>query len=250
MLAFCLMTLLSGSVLATDLIGDYRLIDGTLNNGYSGPGALESLTVTQSGGFADFGPSGWAWSDAVSPGSGLNLSNLPLAVTTSYSIGITAFFGETDGYRRLIDFKNQASDTGLYVHNNAFQFYEETENGGSTSPFQEFTIVITRDDAKNVNIYTNANSVPILSFVDNEDLAVASANLLKFFQDDEAVGGEFATIGSTSLIRVWNGALTPSEIANAMTIVPEPSTYALSMISAAGVAILARRRRNSACKSF
>jgi len=226
---------------STDLIGDYRLQEASLDNFYAGPGALGSLTVTESGGTSGFGPTGWSWSDAVSPGSGLNLAGLPLDVTAEYSIGITAMFGETSGFRKMIDFKDQTTDTGFYIHNQQFQFYNSTEGAGSVADFQTFTIILTRDAAKSVNVYLNGDATPILSFVDTDDLAVASQNVLKFFQDDTAISGEFSSMGVANLIRVWNGALASSEIAGAMTV-PEPSTWLMGVAGMTALAAIARKR--------
>jgi hypothetical protein len=103
-------------------------------------------------------------------------------------------------------------------------------------------IVLMRDASKNVNVYLNGNSTPIISFVDSSDEAVAASGVLRFFQDDTAIANEFSTGGSASLIRVWDGALSSGEIAGAMTV-PEPSTYLLTAI-AAGTISLGRRRRN------
>ncbi len=235
-------TLISwGSARSVDMIGDYRLSDGTLSNQYAGPGALNALTVTQNGGTAGFGPSGWSWSDAASPGTGLNLANIPGPVSTAYSIGITAWVGETTGFRKLIDFKNQTVDAGFYVNSEQFRFYNLTQGGGSVAAFVPFTIVLTRDGAKNVNVYLNGAVTPILSFVDSGDLAVASTGVLKFFQDDTSVSGEYAAMGSANLIRIWNGALSASQVAGAMTV-PEPSTWMLGTLSLTVMIMAARRR--------
>lgn len=230
-----------GQVGAIELIGDYRLGLGTLNNFATGTGSLGSLTITQNGGTAGFGPNGWSWSDATTPGSGLNLANLPENSTTSYSIGITALFGETSGFRKVIDFKSQTSDTGFYVHNNAFQFFNTTQDFGSVNDFQEFTVVLTRDADKIVNLYVNGESTPLLSFTDTDDFAVASDGLLKFFQDDTVTSGEFSTLGTASLIRIWDQPLAPAQIASAM-IVPEPSAWMLGTVALTVILMAARRR--------
>lgn len=230
-----------GRVGAIELIGDYRLGLGTLNNFATGTGSLGSLTITQNGGMTGFGPNGWTWSDATTPGSGLNLANLPQNLTTSYSIGITALFGETSGFRKVIDFKNQTSDTGLYIHNQKFQFYNATQDFGSIGDFQEFTVVLTRDAGKIVNLYVNGDSTPLLSFTDTDDFAVASDGLLKFFQDDTVTSGEYSPLGTASLIRIWDQPLAPAQIASAM-IVPEPSAWMLGTVALTVILMAARRR--------
>jgi hypothetical protein len=130
----------------------------------------------------------------------------------------------------------------MYVFADQFQFYNIAAAAGTSAPFDAFTIVLTRDASKNVNVYLNGNSTPIISFVDSSDEAVAASGVLRFFQDDTAIANEFSTGGSASLIRVWDGALSSGEIAGAMTV-PEPSTYLLTAI-AAGTISLGRRRRN------
>jgi len=233
-----------GAAMSVELVGDYRLQQGSFANFVTGPGALASLTATVHGGTAGFVPAGWAWNDAASPGTGLNLLDIPQSLSTSYSIGVTVTYSETSSYRKLADFVNPSatySDSGVYVFNQGLLFYPSTQAAGTVASDQAFTFILTRASSKRVDLYLNGDSVPVSSFNDNFDLAVISQGLVKFFQDDATTGIEYSKSGVASLIRVWNGALTPSQIAGAMTV-PEPSAWLLGLTACFAIALRLRLR--------
>jgi|GEM_PF-5579962 len=103
---------------------------------------------------------------------------------------------------------------------------------------------MTRTPEKQVELYLNGNATPIASFYDNFDLAVISQGVLKFFQDDSATGIEYSKSGVAAFIRVWNGALPPSLIPDAMPV-PEPSAWVLGLAGFAATAWRSLRRRTA-----
>jgi uncharacterized repeat protein (TIGR01451 family) len=143
-------------------------------------------------------------------GSGVALpSTAGVIPNDAYSIAILFRFDETSGYRRIIDFKNGSSDTGLYNLSGTLNFFGATS--GSSTPIQPNTyiqVVLTRDAAGNVVGYING--VQQFTFRDTSNLAVI-ADSLRFFVDDTAVGGE-QSAGAVARIRLYNGALSASEV--------------------------------------
>ncbi len=173
-------------------------------------------------------------------GNGLALSPTTGVIPSdTYSIALLFRFDEISGYRRIVDFKNGASDTGLYNLNGNLHFYNIT--GGTSAPIQANTyvqVVLTRDSAKNVVGYVNG--VQQFSFVDTSDLALIDANnTLRFFKDDNAVPNEDSG-GAVARIRLYNGALTPSEVA-ALTEpapTPAPTTFTVTNTNDSGAGSL------------
>jgi hypothetical protein len=238
---------------APALIGDYLLATGSFTNAVTGAQALGSLSVVASSGSTGFvtgtaSDAGWFWSGATAPGTGLSLSGLPLntgsgpgAAFGDYSIGMRFQFSNTVGFRRMINFADE--DSGMYVNTGVFAFFgSEGLQGGSitANTFVEFILTRTGSNAQ-VAGYVNGSSTPVFQFTDSSALAdVPSGSPLNFFRDDPG-GSEFSPAGRISMLRVWDGPLSPAEIPMAM--VPEPSALALGGLSVATILLGARRWR-------
>ncbi|HEV8130970.1 MAG TPA: SBBP repeat-containing protein, partial [Acidobacteriota bacterium] len=144
---------------------------------------------------------------SVSPTGGVIPNN-------TYSVVVLFAFDVVSGFRRIVDFKNGASDTGLYNLDGNLNFYNVT--GGSGAPISANVFVqtvLTRDAAKKVTGYVNG--VQQFSFTDSSDLGlIDSNNVLRFFQDNTSGGttGE-ASAGSVARIRLYDSALSASEVA-------------------------------------
>lgn len=200
------------------LVADYQL-NGSLADAIGGP------DITNNGG--TLGASG------ISFGAGQGPSLGGFANTGLYSVEVAFRFDNTNGYRRILDFKGQTTDTGLYVLSGALNFYNIT-----TSPTQTFTpnmlatVVFTRDLAGNAVGYVNGNQE--IAFVDGSSLATITS-VLNFFNDDFVVGGE-QSAGFVDFIRIYDSVIVPT------AGVPEPATWAM-MIGGFGLVGGAMRRR-------
>ncbi|MDQ6631531.1 MAG: hypothetical protein M3Y82_07210 [Verrucomicrobiota bacterium] len=164
-----------------------------------------------------FNAGSWTWTATANPGGGLIMDlNAPRA--SLYSIGLRLKFDLTSsGYRKIIDFKNQTADDGLYFYNDSLSFYPITV-GGMVSNNTFLDLVITRDGSSVVSVYANGNSNPLFTFADSDNRAVAVTNSLArfhLFHDDNTTAGEWSPGGTVSEIRVWNHVLAPSEIPGA-----------------------------------
>src|SRR5581483_813217 len=69
-------------------------------------------------------------------GSGLRLSPASSVIASdTYTIAVLFRFATVSGFRRIIDFKDWATDSGLYIHNNALEFYTVSgAEGGNVAP--------------------------------------------------------------------------------------------------------------------
>ncbi len=146
-------------------------------------------------------------------GNGLSLGNTSGVVPNDvYTIAVLFRFENLLGYRRIIDFKNGASDAGVYNYDGHLNFFPSPQ--GTSVAFtrnQYAQVVITRDAAANVVGYVDG--VQEFTFVDTGEAAfIDFANILNFFKDDNAVDSE-ESAGAAARIRLWGSALTSSEVA-------------------------------------
>lgn len=159
-----------------------------------------------------------------------------------YTIDTSFVFDSTNGYRRIVDFKGGASDTGLYNLNTAQNFYNITTGApGAFADGQSVRVTISRDAAGTFTGYVNG--VQQITFNDASGLAKfdTANSTARFFRDDNVVSGE-ASAGSVDYIAIYDIALSAQEIATLTPAVPEPETYALMLAGLAGMLAMARRR--------
>jgi hypothetical protein len=212
------------------LIGDFRL-DGNLNNSAGG-----ALSISNNGG--TLGATGITF--AANQGPTISGFSNPAA----YSVETAFRFDVTNGYRRIMNFLNSTSDTGLYNLNGALNFYPLTTSGATPfAPNQMSSVVFTRDASGNSVGYVNGTA--LISFTNATLTNIGLANVLHLFVDDNQVGGE-ASPGFVDYIRVYDTALTAGEVAGLLPpgagAVPEPASWAL-MIAGFGLVGGAMRRR-------
>jgi len=156
-------------------------------------------------------------------GNGLKLSPATSVVSSStYTIVVLFELDSVSGFRRLIDFKNGTSDSGLYVHDGNLRFYPHLADATPT-PIAANTyvqVVLSRDSGGMVRAYVDG--VSEFSFTDSSnDAVIDSNNTLRFFRDNESVGSTTEhSAGSVARIRLYNSALTPGEIGRLDRIEP------------------------------
>ena len=237
-LAFC-----GANAADAALIHNYEL-NGSLADSLGGP----SLTETTPG-------SGVIGAQAYTfaQNQGLRLAASALPSLSTYSVETSFLFTDTTGYRRILDFKNRASDTGLYNLNTALNFYNiVTGTSGTIVPAVQTQVVFTRDGTTGT-VAGYVNGVQQITFNDAGGLSVIDT-FLTFFQDDLAVSNE-ASAGRADFIRIYDNALTATEVAALPTgtlpmtppvtgQVPEPASWAM-MIGGFGMIGAALRRRRT-----
>jgi hypothetical protein len=192
----------------------------------------------------------WAFNGINSPAAdqaGLTLNTTSLLTDPgNYSVDMVLEFTQRDGaYRRLIDVQNRQSDNGFYVDpSNDLDIFPISGSSAAWSNNVFHHVVLTVDDSTSpatVSAYLDGVSQFTTSTNEmnlNADVADNPNQLLTFFLDNIAAGGQGEwSPGEVAFIRLWDGALTPTE---AEALLPEPSTLAL--FAAAG--LLLQRRRN------
>lgn len=215
------------------LVGDFRL-DGNTNNLAGGP-----LTLTNNGG--TLGATGITF--AANQGPTISGFSSP----STYSVETAFRFDVTSGYRRIMNFLNSTSDTGLYNLNGRLNFYNIATSG--SAPFvanQMSTVVFTRDAVGNSVGYVNGTA--LISFQNAATTNIGFANLLHLFVDDSQVGGE-ASAGFVDYVRIYDTVLSSGQVAaltppGSVGAVPEPASWAL-MIAGFGLVGGSMRRRSA-----
>jgi hypothetical protein len=146
---------------------------------------------------------------------GLGLTGaIPLA---GYSIEMRFLPFETSGWRRLIDFKNRQSDTGLYIHDGRASLVAAANTDSAEVAFQSGQIcdlLLTRDpETQQLRVYVDG--ALLLDLPDDAGTAVFyadgdGATQAFFFLDDLAVSGE-TTGGYLDHVRVFDHALSAAD---------------------------------------
>jgi hypothetical protein len=172
---------------------------------------------------------------------GLSLDTTEL-ISDNYTIAALFSFDDISGYRKILDFKNLTSDTGLYTLGGQLNFYNEAIDGPTVGPGTFFEALLTRDSStKLVSAYFDGT--PVFSFTDSADLAVISTdNLLNIFQDDLAVPGENSS-GSVAGLRIFNNVLKDAEVAALDLHTPSAVPGPLPLFGAAAAFGWSRRLR-------
>ncbi len=175
-------------------------LNGTYTDFYGGP------SLSPNGGTLH------ATNYTFGPNQGLSLSNA-LTNTGNYSILIDFSFTDLTGYRRILDFKDRTSDTGLYNLDTALNFYNHiTGPPGAFATNVLARMVITRDSTTDV-VSGYVNGLPQFSFVDSGGDGIFSGTngIMNFFIDDLAVGNE-ASAGLVDRISIYDTPLTAAEV--------------------------------------
>jgi hypothetical protein len=161
-----------------------------------------------------------------------------------YTIDMAFHFDSFGTYGRIIDFKNLVGDSGFYAQGHVFRLFNVGGTGGYLTGGVDSRVTLTRDDQKRFKVYQNGELV--LSVLDTTGIADFGQNVAHFFRDNVSGGttGE-ANPGDVDYIRIYNTALTSSEVmalAPPVAEVIEPGSIGLM---GAGLALLGwtRRRR-------
>ena len=148
-------------------------------------------------------------------GQGFTLENASAVMPSAgeYTIAILMEFDDVTGYRRVLDFRNGTSDGGVYVLNGYLVYFGSANATQQViEPNAYVQMVFTRDLAGQFTAYAYGQQQH--TFTDTNSVAVPdpAANNLRFFLDDNSVGGEMSA-GSVARIRIWNGAMDAQQVA-------------------------------------
>lgn len=197
-------------------------LNGSLADSLGGP------SLVANGG--TLGPTGYTFASNQGP----SLSNAINPAT--YSIEMRFSLDTLTNFRKILDFKDRASDNGLYNLDTALNFFPvDTGPGGAFTVDTIAHVVLTRDDATDA-VVGYVNGTQQIAFTDTLDRATFTGlgNIIHFLRDDFVTTEREAAGGFLDQIRLYNGALTAGEVADLFNggrppglpgQVPEPSTW-------------------------
>lgn len=214
---------LAGPASAATLVGDYQFQGSLGNSSGSAPSLTEFSWYGATGSFVSdtvLGVSRTVWS--FPEGTGLVLNGASSYIGNEYSIVMLVKLNRIEYYKKLIDFRHSSgTDTGLYVNASELTAYGCGSATSTTNPIDSNSyqqIVMTRDSAKRIRLYVDGTQVA--SGEDSTDgCSLGTGNQIHFFVDDEqtcssSTTGCEQTAGAVARLRLYNGAMTPTEVAN------------------------------------
>jgi hypothetical protein len=170
--------------------------------------------------------------------------------STNYSILMDFSLSQLDGYRKIIDFKDQTSDNGLYNYEKQLSFYPSatTTGGNSFTGDTPARLILTRDSSTST-VTGYVNGMLKMSFTDLSNLATFSKpnSIMHFFRDDTARSGE-ASGGLLTKLAIYDGALSAqdaSDLGGAGSPIPPatvPTPALIPGLVGLGLGILKKRK--------
>lgn len=233
------------NITSSTLAADYQFQD-SLRSAVNAPPALTTLGATAFESVGVDNAQRRALRFDQNNGAAL-FSTAGVVSNQAYTVVMLFALGRTNDYRRLIEFKNGTNNKGLYVYNDRLVFLGNSlQDGfnGAIKPNTYVQVALTRDSAANV-VAGYVNGAHQFSFVDSEGAALIEGNALRFFRDN--AGGAEASEGHVARIRLFNVALSSSEIA-ALDRLPAPQ--GIANVSAASFTDAAALANESIVSAF
>ena len=175
------------------------------------------------------------WTGANVSGGTRIQAEIPVDVSSEYSIAIRFSLGTVNYYKKIVDYSNFASDLGFYVLNGKLQFYGGGNPTGTTSYAADemIDLIATRDADGTFTVYANKfdaqtgnKTTSVEININNTSIANASKpftrydsatgktyTVIGFLGDDLATNGEYSANGRVYSVKVWNRALSKEEAA-------------------------------------
>jgi hypothetical protein len=149
-------------------------------------------------------------------GQNQGLSSSGVLAPNEYSIELVFRLDNVDSLRKVIDFAELASDSGLYLDDGIAKFVDAASqstvagNGPAAEVGIHIHVVMTRDAASGtVTVFIDGEER--LRFVDAAAEATFATAVANFFRDDDATQTD-ATAGFVHFLRIYDSALSTAQV--------------------------------------
>jgi hypothetical protein len=193
-------------------LADFSLETPIANAAYE----LEGSFADEEGG-PDLVPlGGTLQSSGYAFGQNEGLSSSGALAANEYSIELVFRLDSVDGRRKVIDFAELASDSGLYLDNGAIVFVDAATQGTYTGsglpaePGVNIHVIVSRDAATGT-VTVSVDGEERLQFVDTQAEATFETAIANFFRDDNVTRID-AAAGFVHFVRMHNAALSAEQV--------------------------------------
>lgn len=204
-----------GQAVAIDspsVVADYRF-ENVLSSSVSGAPALDN-DGPGTNSFTTDTVDGQSRTVLQFPGNnGVKLSPTTTVLSgSSYTIVLLFHYNTLPSYAKIIDFNNRGQEHGLYYQSGQLQYWPDSPiSEGSVAAGVYAQVVLTRASTDSVKGYVDG--VEKFSFEDADGKALPDVNqALHFFHDDLQGNLIEFSAGAVARIRLYNGALSGSEV--------------------------------------
>ena len=186
---------------------------------WSSTGNSNRNNSSTSYGSDSYGPY-FQWKSTQARGGGFYI-DIDKNIGEEYTIGLKFSFEQTGpGWRKIIDYKNSAVDTGFYFYDSGhLRFYNYAVQGSSTTPANKVVdMIVRRNKSKSFEAYiVNGDTKTLdLQVNDSNDQGVPAVvngkTRLGFFFDDIATSSEATPGGKVYAIKIWDKYIDPDEV--------------------------------------
>lgn len=133
-------------------------------------------------------------------------------IDDEYTVEMYFRFETLNSWKRILDFKNRASDWGLYGFDGRVNFYNIVTSANAPFTTDRYAHILVARQASSQEFQVYVDGLEYISFPDvNQEAVLGPDNLLSFFQDDLVVQNE-ASAGEIALLRIYDYVLTPDEV--------------------------------------
>jgi hypothetical protein len=193
----------------------------------------------------------WTWTSTDARGGGFTVETNSV-IGDSYTIALKFSFSDVTGYRKIIDYKDRASDNGFYYLNSDLLFYPYTSQRSATSYPADtvldlvavrtatgantgtFTVYAVGSDNQLTQIFeandTNNDSVPHV-------FGSPAKTRLGFFFDDLDTSSEATASGKVYDLRIWENTSLSATALSSQILKPAAPTQVSAVPGASSVTV-------------
>ena len=175
------------------------------------------------------------WKSTQPRGGGFKLT-IDKELGEEYTIGVKfAFDQTTGGWRKIVDYKNSADDTGFYFNKGRLQFYNDISSPLGTNPVPDntvvdFIIVKSREKfavylVKDGKVTTEMSLTDPATLANTKPYTENGKTIFGFFFDDTSTSSEATSGGRVYRMSIYDKAIDPTKVVEKLNKKLDDSKY-------------------------